>query len=784
MKNFRPSLLFLILAFALGSGVANAQTDFLIWDADGNTNSGPAIRSALFGAGYEGDYTTDINPYLGNLTDYCAVFICLGIYDQTYVLAPGAIVNALTAYLDNDGKVYMEGGDTWAYDSLTDLHAYFNIIGHRDGYDDLGTLLGMAATFTEGMTFSYSPTADNRYIDRLLPDTAAGAYTIFENQTPSYGTGIAYDDGGGSYKTVGVSFEFGGLEDGSSPSTRVDLADSIMSFFGCLPTIHTLNVAVTSINSPGSWIAPNTPVTPQATVKNLGSDTANFEVTCVIDSAAIIIFTDSDSVMDLPSESTAVVSFANWTPADVGNCYGVTVYTDLSGDQTPGNDTLVTTTCVFDTTSVIVSQYTFTPPTANGFMAPGEWIDATCRDVSNIFNSISPGAVYFYVKNDNNNLYIAIDAVADVSEERYDFLWTFMDDDGDGVWPVWPLKNEGEFGIFNIASNDSIYLNALNGDSCNWWPVCDVVRGQYANITSGHMQYEFTLPFILIPQDTFCWEYSAIQASACDTMGLWLAVLNQNPVPTWIGWWPTNAEDPSGWACAPGKMGKLILGCPGTIYDAGVVSLDLPSGCVFPDTMYSVQATVRNVGNVTLDSISAVCTIDSFGGGNLYTGFAVIYDLGSGLEDQLNFIPWTVPSDPTCPDSFTMTVTIAATQDTLTNNNTLSKLLLRCIVGIEEKLTGPHLPRTFGLSQNRPNPFSRSTTIAYALPRRSAVSIKVFDVAGNEVQTLVNDLVEPGFHSVSWDGRDARGGAIATGVYFLRMDAGTFNSVRKIVMLK
>ena len=773
------------MAFLLSSGTASAQTDFLIWDADGNVNSGPGIRSALFGAGYEGVYTTDINPYLATLSDYCAIFICLGIYDQTYVLTPGATVNALTSYLDNNGRIYMEGGDTWAYDAPTALHAYFNVIGDRDGFDDLGTLLGMATTFTEGMTFSYSPTADNRYVDRLLPDTPAGAYTIFENQSPSYVNGVAYDDGGGSYKTVGVSFELGGLEDGSSPNTKTDLADSIMSFFGCAPTVHTLNVAVTSINSPGGWIAPNTPVIPQATVKNLGSATADFDVTCVIDSAAIIIFTDSDSVLGLLSESTAVVSFANWTPADVGNCYGVTVYTDLLGDQTPANDTLVSATCVFDTTSVIVSQYTFSPATANGFMAPGEWIDATRRDVSNIFNSISPGAVYIYVKNDDNNLYMAVDAIADVSEETYDVLWTFIDDNGDGGWPAWPLPTEGEFAISNIGTNDSVSLNALNSDSCNWWPVCDVARGQYAGSNSGHMQYEWTFPFIPIPQDTLCSSNGALQTSACDTIGLWLAVLTQSPVFTWIGWWPTAAGDPAGWSCTPGTMGKIILGCPGTVYDAGVVSLDLPSGCVWADSVYSVQATVRNVGNVTLDTISATCTIDSFGGGNIYTGFASVTNLDAGLDAPLNFIPWTVPSPAVCPDTFNMTVTITATQDTLITNNALSKLLYNCtVVGIEENLTQPHLPRTFGLSQNRPNPFSRGTTIAYALPRRSAVSIKVFDVAGNEVRTLVNDLLEPGFHSVSWDGRDARGGATAAGVYFLKMDAGAFNSVRKMVMLK
>ena len=797
------------VALAILAHSDSSSARFLIWDADSNANSGPVIRTALYGASYEGDYTTDINPYLDSLSNYCAIFICLGVYDSRFVLTPGPIVDSLVVYLDSGGKIYMEGGDTWAYDSTTALHSYFKIIGDWDGIRDVATILGQMGTFTEGMTFTYSPLADNKYMDRILPDSSSTAFVVFENESPSYVdgeaynrgagyqhldglpaspiyvNGVAYDDGGGSYKTVGLSFEFGGLEEGISPSIKTDLADSIMGFFGCPPAIYNLNVGVTSITKPGNWALPNTPLSPQAKVKNLGIDTVAFNVTCVVDSGLSTIYTDTQPVTDLVSDSTRQISFVSWTPAGVGNCYNVTIYTQLTGDEMTANDTLEITTSIFDTTWEIASQFTSNRPIINGFMAPGEWTDATRRDVSNIFDknpSLSySGAVYFYVKNDDDSVYFAVDVIADSTDNGFDAFWTYFDDNNDGAWPIWPLPLDGEFMIENAGAWDSVGFSSLNSDSCNWWIPCLVDREEYATALSGHMQYEIALPISLIP-DTTCLGYAGIQASPCDTMGLWLSVLDKGPdPPTWPGWWPTKAGTPAGWACAPGRMGRLILACPEDVYDAGVLSLDAPPDTVCPDSLYNVRATVRNVGNVLLDSIAAVCTVDTTGG-NAYTGFGTVLNLGPGEDTLVMFIPWMVP--PVSPDSFTMTVTITATRDTLTGNNSLSKTLYNCeTIGIEERLTGSRLPKVFALSQNRPNPFSLSTTITYALPRRGPVTIKVFDVAGNEVRTLVRDLLEPGFYGLSWDGRDTRNRPTASGVYFLRMEAGAFRSVRKMVML-
>jgi len=102
--------------------------------------------------------------------------------------------------------------------------------------------------------------------------------------------------------------------------------------------------------------------------------------------------------------------------------------------------------------------------------------------------------------------------------------------------------------------------------------------------------------------------------------------------------------------------------------------------------------------------------------------------------------------------------------------------------GVEDP--GAIVPREFALLQNAPNPFNPVTTIAYALPERADVSLKVYNMAGRVVRTLVDGAEGPGTHSVVWDGRDETGRSVASGVYFYRMSAGEFSERRMMVLLK
>ena len=94
------------------------------------------------------------------------------------------------------------------------------------------------------------------------------------------------------------------------------------------------------------------------------------------------------------------------------------------------------------------------------------------------------------------------------------------------------------------------------------------------------------------------------------------------------------------------------------------------------------------------------------------------------------------------------------------------------------------LPITYNLYNAYPNPFNPTTTIRYDLPLGTDVNLVVFDILGREIRTLVNKKQEAGFKSVKWNGRNDMGQTVSAGMYFYRIQAGSFSKVQKMVMLK
>ena len=99
-------------------------------------------------------------------------------------------------------------------------------------------------------------------------------------------------------------------------------------------------------------------------------------------------------------------------------------------------------------------------------------------------------------------------------------------------------------------------------------------------------------------------------------------------------------------------------------------------------------------------------------------------------------------------------------------------------------LANVDLPKVYALGQNYPNPFNPTTTFNVDIPRVSDVNIKIYDVLGREIATLLSGQQPAGTLQVKWDGRDAHGLTAPTGIYFVRMNADEFNSTRKIMMMK
>ena len=109
------------------------------------------------------------------------------------------------------------------------------------------------------------------------------------------------------------------------------------------------------------------------------------------------------------------------------------------------------------------------------------------------------------------------------------------------------------------------------------------------------------------------------------------------------------------------------------------------------------------------------------------------------------------------------------------------------ITGVEQKPDG--VPGSFALEQNYPNPFNPTTTIRFAIQRSAMTDIAVYDVLGRKVATLASELLTPGYYTVRWNGTSGYGNNVASGVYFVRMNAQAdngagFSALRKLLFMK
>ena len=98
--------------------------------------------------------------------------------------------------------------------------------------------------------------------------------------------------------------------------------------------------------------------------------------------------------------------------------------------------------------------------------------------------------------------------------------------------------------------------------------------------------------------------------------------------------------------------------------------------------------------------------------------------------------------------------------------------------------TLPGMPTEFALNQNYPNPFNPTTNIRFSLPKESHVRMQVFDVTGALVKTVLDEAISAGNREVTWDGTNANGQKVASGMYIYRMQAGSFSSTMKMLLMK
>ncbi|MEC9106390.1 MAG: T9SS type A sorting domain-containing protein, partial [Candidatus Neomarinimicrobiota bacterium] len=94
------------------------------------------------------------------------------------------------------------------------------------------------------------------------------------------------------------------------------------------------------------------------------------------------------------------------------------------------------------------------------------------------------------------------------------------------------------------------------------------------------------------------------------------------------------------------------------------------------------------------------------------------------------------------------------------------------------------MPKEFALHQNYPNPFNPTTSISYAIPNAGKVTLVIYDMMGREVRTLVDNNMDAGYQSATWDATNNLGNPVGAGVYIYQIQADGFTQSKKMILLK
>jgi len=114
-------------------------------------------------------------------------------------------------------------------------------------------------------------------------------------------------------------------------------------------------------------------------------------------------------------------------------------------------------------------------------------------------------------------------------------------------------------------------------------------------------------------------------------------------------------------------------------------------------------------------------------------------------------------------------------------------VLEKSFAPLEEVIEQEEIPLTCELGQNYPNPFNASTTITYTvpeMPESGSLRLDIFDIQGRLIRTLAQGTAAAGSHQILWNGTNEQGEMVPSGIYFYRLQAGSFQEIKRMVMLK
>ena len=253
---------------------------------------------------------------------------------------------------------------------------------------------------------------------------------------------------------------------------------------------------------------------------------------------------------------------------------------------------------------------------------------------------------------------------------------------------------------------------------------------------------------------------------------------------------------PDGYMMQPGQI-TVIFGGGDVSNVPGYSSNPLETRVFISDSLNAGGSGV--VGNGLANSGDFFLLYSPDGSYDLYAGYNNKYNIGGPTSDVVAGVDFEIRIETAAIANNNNSVTRSpdgdiSVGDPFVEHNTVSSNLQSPgqtidgldevpIVGIENVITGES-PQTFQLLQNFPNPFNPSTTIVFALPKSSIVSLKLYNVQGQEIRELVSDALTAGRYEILWDGKNSFGQPVASGIYFYQIQADTFTDIKKMILLK
>lgn len=505
------------------------------------------------------------------------------------------------------------------------------------------------------------------------------------------------------------------------------------------------DVGMLSINLPPN-LPPN-PTIPQATVKNYGSATQTFPVTMTISPGG---YTSTQTVTALAPGATQNVNFSSWTPSN-GNS-SVTCYTQLSTDLNRTNDTLRTNVSV-------TASY---------------WVNRTAMPLGRDL-----GTGVGYSRNDTGWVFILGGELATNSVYRFNLRTN--------TWATMANLPLGKDRQGSAALKDSIY--SIGGSTVDPSYTTDFYKYDIkANTWVSKAPLPGPLGWCkgLGYQDSLIYVAGGYTGSATVAQVL---LYNSN-----TNSWRTATSMPGirfgGGFAVKGDTLVYVSGVDGaaivtTVYK-GVISqtdrsvITWTTGAALPAPLSTGQFRfdAHTWGNKGIIITGGSTLIPFTSVSNACMSYSPGANVWSTLPNKIT--AWTAGQSGVAFSNGALKLVCAGGYSgTATVTNTEMYTDSSALVGISNQSVSSIVPSDYALLQNYPNPFNPTTTISFSIPKSGLVTLKIYNVLGKELATLVNEVKSAGSYNLNFNATE-----LSSGVYFYKIESGNFSDIKRMMLIK